>query len=403
MVDPDGRPQVTRPNSNEPVFLEDILQPLWIYLRNSGIHHSFLPMNDHHRIRRIIRYTSTVSIVLLILTFNFFQLTQLIIQTANRKNIADISVNVVLTSVSLMGVLFSYQFYVRHDQLAKFFEDWKQFEISIPSNCNTGRREFFSRILVAVFTLIYVYPIFCFYDNLTHPNKPIFFSYFEIFQEIFGLQFLALINAVSLLFIQIFYLLSESIPPLFFYQASFVIENLGKELQNICLSLRKQHLVHLRNENHYLLIWKKYESIQRLVNRANELFGITMVFNQFLFFCCTCICIYQAVTLSLEDLLLDPLFFADIFVSIVRNVVCYRLFSRLYLSWVELKRIVATLLSEEWYLLPQNHRDYLTTFLIRVNSEGLAANPLNLYTIDPTSLLRLLGMHVSYIILLLTS
>ena len=84
-------------------------------------------------------------------------------------------------------------------------------------------------------------------------------------------------------------------------------------------------------------------------------------------------------------------------------MVCYRLFSRLYLSWVELKRIVATLLSEEWYLLPQNHRDYHTTFLIRVNSGGLAANPLNLYTIDPTSLLSLLGMHVSYIILLLTS
>ena len=59
-----------------------------------------------------------------------------------------------------------------------------------------------------------------------------------------------------------------------------------------------------------------------------------------------------------------------------------------------IKKNLAALLSEEWYLLPQNHRVYLTTFLIRLNDGGLAANPLNLYTVNPTSLLSLLAMHV---------
>jgi len=205
-----------------------------------------------------------------------------------------------------------------------------------------------------------------------------------------------------LFFIHFFYFSSEAISTLFFYQASFVIENLGKELENICLSFHTQHFIHLRNGNHYLLIWKKYESIQRLVNRANELFGFTMILNQFLYFCFTCICIYKAITLSLEELLLNVSLIGHLFACILRSVGCHRLLSRLYVSSGELKRIVAALLSEEWYLLPQNHRDYLTVFLIRLNDGDLAANPLNLYTVNPTSMLSLLAMHVSYIILLLT-
>ena len=201
MVDPNGHPQVTRPNYlNEQVFLDDMLRPIWVYLRNCGVHHSFLPMDGHHRIHRIIRYISTVLIVLLILTFNGFHLTQLVIQTRNRKSIADISLHVEFTTVSLMGALFLYQFYIRHEHLAKFFEDWKQFESSIPSNRNTGRRKFIYRIFVALFIVLFMCCIVLFYHNLTNPNEPLYFSYFEIFREIFGLQFLAAIYAVSSFF-----------------------------------------------------------------------------------------------------------------------------------------------------------------------------------------------------------
>ena len=381
MIKPDERTQVTRPNySNQQIFLHDLLRPLWIFLRNNGIHHGFLPPDHHHRIRRIIRCIFTLLIVLLILTFNIFHLTQLAIQTANRKTIADISLHVEVTSVSLMGVFFLYLFYIRHEHLAKFFEDWKQFESSIPSNRITDRITIVHRIFVGIFTLLFISCIYLIYVNLTDPNKPIFFSSFDIFQEIFGLQFLAVIYAVSTYFIYLFYFSSEIIPTLFFYQASFVIEKLGQELENICLSFDTHHFVHSRNENNYPLIWKRYESIQRLVDRANELFGITMILNQFLYFCFACLYIHQAIVLPRKELLdsFDFLLIADALFCVARNVVCHRLLSRLYVSWGELKRNLAAFLSEKWYLLPQNHRDYLTTFLIRLNDGGLAANPLNL-------------------------
>ena len=76
------------------------------------------------------------------------------------------------------------------------------------------------------------------------------------------------------------------------------------------------------------------------------------------------------------------------------------LMSHLYLSGAELKKIAAGTLSEKWFLLSQEDRDIVACFLSRVDG-SLVACPLNLYTVDPTNILSLITLHISYTIVLL--
>ena len=387
--------------ADKPVFLDDFLRPLWKMLRFSGLYHNFLSSIKENRGFYIIRSLSTILVILLVTNFGVFQLTQLVIRLPNRKSIADISLNMLISVCCLLAVIFLHQFYTKHNQLVEFFKNWKQAEMQFSDSCNRGRTGRIAKVVKALFFLITVScPFMTLYWNLGSPDESVFFSHLQIFQDNFSLIFLAFLFSVSMYFTVMFIVLIEIIPPVIFYLAGCSIENLNQELQNLSTSVHNRHSSDFRNKNLYLLIWKNYESVRRLVKRANQLFGVMIIANQFCYVFVACSHIYLVIIVYEKDLSLE-IFVINIIFTVARTIGSNWLFSHLRTSCCELKSAVADLLSKKWDFLAQEQRNILTSFLIRLDKRDAVARPLNLYDIDPTNLLSLLTVLISYVIVLL--
>ena len=385
----------------EPFFLDDILQPIKIFIRFNGLHNGFFSPFEEHRVFYITRCVSTVVIVFLVLSIGVYETVQFGFQFSNMTKISDISLNA-STSISFyMVVNFLIQFYGNKTQYSEFFEDWKQVEMFVDYRTSTKNQMIKKGISMLIYGMMLSSFIMVLFLNSYYPDNSIFLSHWKILREKLGIHILILIMSVWGYFSTFFVWFSESVPVLFFHEAGCMIEKLGQELENISLSAHREHSdLCMTNENPFLLIWKKYESIQRSVDRANKLFGFTMIINQFIFICFACLIIY--VILADHDSDMHKSFFMQLPLSVFRIVMSNRLMSHLYLSGVELKKIAAGTLSEQWFLLSQEDRDIVACFLSRVDG-SLAACPLNLYTVDPTNILSLLTLHISYVIVLLQS
>ena len=339
-------------------------------------------------------------IVFLVLSIGVYETVQFGFQFSNMTNISDISLNA-STSISFyMVVNFLIQFYGNGKHYSEFFEDWKQVEMFVDYRTSTKNQMIKKGISIFTYGFSLNSSIMVLFLNSYYPDNSIFLSHWEILREKLGIHILILIMSVWGYFATFFVLFSESVPVLFFYDAGCMIEKLGRELENCSLLAHRNHSDHMRNKNPYLLIWKKYESIQRSVDRANKLFGFTMIINQFIFICLACLIIYVILADHNSDM--HEMFFVQLTLVVFRIVISNRLMSHLYLSGVELKKIAAGTLSEKWFLLSQEDRDIVACFLSRVDG-SLAACPLNLYTVDPTNIISLLTLHISYVIVLLQS
>ena len=380
----------------KPVFLDDYLRPLWNLMRYNGLVHGFFSTVEERRASHIIRFISTVFIILFVLSFGVFQVTQLVIGFPNRKNIEDISLNVVFSIGCFKVIIFLHQFYLRHNQFIELLKDWNEMEMLFFDCCDRDRSEKIGKIVyVLLFFGTIPWFFLAFYYNTKSPNESIFFSHYDMFRDIFSVNFLALVFAVSIYFFVMIFIFSEMISTVFFYQAGCLIANLKQEL------LSSITPVHSRNENPYRLIWEKYESIQQKVNRANQLFGIMIIVNELSTICVACFNIYVIITAKEDDEYLYLCCIPILGILVAKTIGCNRLISHLYLSSGELKSTVGILLSEKWHLLSEEQRVLLNTFIIRLDKGNLTACPLNLYTIDPTNLLSLLTLHISYVIVLL--
>ena len=387
--------------SEEPFFLDDILQPLRISIRFSGLHNGFFPPVEEHRAFYITRCVSTVVIVFFLLSYGVYETVQLGFQFWDMSNILEFSVTVSGGVVSYVVVNFVIQFYGNKKQYSEFFKEWKQVEMFVDYRISTKKQLIKKGISIFIYGMILSGFFGTGFINSLYPDNSIFLSHWEILREKLGIHILIFIMSLWGYFSTFFMLFSESVPVLFFHEAGCMIEKLGRELENISLSTHREHSdLCVTNENPFLLIWKKYESIQRSVDRANKLFGFTMIINQFIFICLACLIIYVILADHNSDM--HEMFFVQLTLVVFRIVISNRLMSHLYLSGVELKKIAAGTLSEKWFLLSQEDRDIVACFLSRVDG-SLAACPLNLYTVDPTNILSLLTLHISYVIVLLQS
>ena len=388
-------------NNNNFVFLDDILSPMWKFLRYNGLLHGLVPQIEELRLLYIIRCLSTALIIVLVLNLGTFEFTQLIIAIQNRKSITEISFNVMMSALCLTAIIFFHQFYTKHSQLVRFFKEFKQLEMLFLYHCNQNKSEKIKKVVkVFFFHSLVSHVILMLYVNYISPEEPIFFSHYGNLHAGPTLFFLELIFAVSSYFTFVAFLLSGIIPPIVFYQAGCMIENLTQDLLYSFTPYLNQPSVQLKNENIYRLIWKKYESIQDLINRANQLFGVVILNFQLTILFLACFHIHQVI---IFDDKFSPVYlklFTFVYMAVI-VIVSNLLYSHLYLCCGDLKSAVAGLLSRNWQLLSHEHRSLLMSFLIHLDGADLAGRPLNLYTINPTNLPRVFQLLISYVIVLL--
>ena len=390
-----------QPTTQRPILLDEMLRPMWKCLRYSGIHHRFLNPMEERRSFYLIRCFSTVVILVFLFVVDALFVRNLILSVLHRKNLNEIlwyaSINFSMFPVNV----FVYQFYARHQQLVDFFKDWNQLEMQFPICSNRNRTKkfvivFYSCILV----VITFFSVFLVVFLIALPDSSINLSQFVVVREMFGIYFLAFIQSFTDYASMIFSILCECLPAFIFYQAGCAIENLELQLQNCVTPSNNYHFSHLIDENPYHVIWKRYKTIKGLVDRANQLLGVLVITNQFCLIMLNCLCLYIIIFPS-EECHCDEFQVTILIPSVLRIFWQNWTMSHAFLSCENLRNSVADVLSSQWHLLSEEHRDLLTSFLLRLNSNNIAASPLNMYTIDPSNVLTHFTLQTSYSMFLL--
>ena len=391
-----------RPITQRPILLDEMLRPMWKCLRYSGIHHRFLNPMEESRSFYQFRCVSMVLIIVLLVIFDALYLTNFVRLILNGQKLNEIAMYTENIFIEFNVTIFIYQFYTHHQQFVDLFKDWNKFELqfSICSHRNRTKKAviiFYSCLLIAVSFFsgsVFVNTL----DKLDAALKN--YSQFVVLRENFGVYFLAFTHSFFHYISIMFDFLSEMLPAFFYYQAGCAIENLELQLQNCITPSNNYDSNHFIPEIPYHVIWKRYETIKGLVDRANLLFGVIVIAYQVHFIVWMSFNLYLMI-FPFEECDCDFIGVSILIVFVLRTFWLNWTMSHVFLSCENLRNSVADVLSSQWHLLSEEHRDLLTSFMLRLNSSNVAASPLNMYTIDPSNILTLFTLHTSYSIFLL--
>ena len=405
------------------VLLEDSLRPVLMFLRCNGLVTDFLTPNREHRALYIARCIFTGLIVSIVWSHFAFLSTQIVVtHLFEDDKVFLVSFTCMMALNGSTPVLTQYIFFVHGKKFQQFFESWKRVEMQSSGHCKGINPEKITRslnMLKGFYLFILIgQPFSISYVHMISPNKPFFLSYYPFFCDRFNSYFLSFIHAMLWYYSFLYLLLGDILFTIFFYHAGCVIEDLISQVQHISEPFFSKSLIFresgifiesavkcnvndkYRKGRHFRRIWKRYETVTKWVNRANELFGALILWNQLVNFITLLISCYLSVKmLKMLPLLTLSTVTAAIVVSF-KTVLINRFTSHLYLSRGKLQRVIAGLLSDEWYLLPHEDRQLLVSFQARLNNEDLAACPMNLFTINPTNLLTTLSLIVTYMVVI---
>lgn len=147
-----------------------------------------------------------------------------------------------------------------------------------------------------------------------------------------------------------------------------------------------------------------YEAVRELISRANDLFGAILVINHGAMFFVASSMMFAILRwfnrLSWLVLLVHGLNGVQTLLRLVANIIVC---SRLSAVGIKIESQLSRIVSNNWFQLDCNERQFFTLFLIRVQDKGTTASPLGLYCITNSKILTLASLLVTYMIVLLQS
>ena len=405
------------------VLLEDSLRPVLVFLRCNGLVYDFLTPNREHRALYIARCIFTGLIMLIVSSHTVFELHQIVVVYLYEDgNVMFMILAFKMAFNGSLGVLTAFIFCIHGKQFQQFFDGWKQVEMQSSECCkgnNPNRKTRGLNILKGFALLVIIMqPCSIIYIYSIRSNEPYLLSYYSFFRERFNTYFIGFFHASAGYYCNLFWFLGDVLSICFFYHAGCVIEDLVSEVQHttelyfsksvtftesgssIVSAINCDGNDRFRQGRPFRRIWQRYETVVGWVNRGNQLFGALILWSQLISFISVIVSIY----LSFKSFSLPPMYglisAAMSMRTCFRLVLANQLVSHLYLSRGNLQSAIDSFLSDNWYRLPDEDRHFLVSFQARLHREDLAACPLNLFTVNPTNLLTMLSLIVTYMVVI---
>ncbi len=420
------------------ISLDEILRPLWELTHYCGILFDWCrPIcKDNHRFYKIARYITLL--FLLFFAIIAFEMVQLVRGIESAPNIHVMILNILWSVPPLVGFIVQEQFLRYRREFLRFFKDWRALEIEIVQlnpdcvMCQSRGMHLMMYAIHAVMTIAGLIALGLHIFN--NSEAPYFISTYQIVRETIPPTLICLIHVTPVAFTFIFLIIADLVPSFTYYHAALAVNCLEKNMVKFCskhvsnnrvLSLKSLANKQLSSQDldyrktlpelspyeldgYVHLIWKKYDNIDRMVNRANSLFGTFWVCSQgVLIFMITAL--LYSVFYYLDDALkmqsIDQILpYLLNFVEFTFRLISGTLISSyLHQRTIQFRGTLNRLLNQHWYQLRKPDRELLRSFLSRLSTNHLVASPLDLYNITPSILLRVLGLVVSYVIVLLQS
>lgn len=378
---------------SERLSLEANLRLGWQWMKYSGLHPDLLMVKvEQHHTSDLTRRLFTFLILVLSLLVGMFQLVQLIIKCSSVDKMIDTVPSFIFASFYVCNIVNFSLIWSRRHAIMELFNDWNQMESQ--SQCaNLIAAKKFVRYQynnMSLGTILNVFILCAWIVN--EPERSYFLSHYPFVRETFGLFTISAVQAVSVGFTLVVTHIILFIPLLFFYHTTRIVENLIEEWDG-----------HLRDEKYLRVVWQKYERILHLTERANDLFGSSLLIQHFYMVLNICLMAFYSLDLFKSSNISFSIMLLFVFVMTVQYLYYNRILSQLYFSGHKLKESVADELSRKWYELDEANRHLLISFLGRLDESDLSVRPMDLFTVNPTNLLSVSEVVMNYIIVLAQS
>jgi hypothetical protein len=237
------------------------------------------------------------------------------------------------------------------------------------------------------------------------PEASYLLSYYKIIRDSFGFSVKTSFHSISIVTTFILLSLSDAVPGFIFYHAGLILQSFEIEIQHEFIDLNQNNKILSTASSSFQIkihdISSRYELLSKLVQRANRLFGILMIYNH-----ATMLFMISALFYStLFQLKMSPKESANYFIGTVTFVyllvVGHLLADKLCSASAQLRLSVSSLLSQHTIHMNKHEFDVASSFLGHLQTNQLAARPLNLYSVTAYNLLSFSSLIISYVIVLL--
>jgi len=299
------------------------------------------------------------------------------------------------------------------EKFRAFFRDWKRFEEQSSTHLDHAK---IKRVRLIIYFLYFTLRI-GFYlliglasfttMNIKSENEFIA-KHYPHFIELYSVDLWLRCSQLITVFIALTVVqLIEITPVLVYYHISKMINAMEVELKSV---MPRQFNVDERiiKYKSIQLIWSRFENLRVLLTRADSLFGPILVLYHGVTFFVLCSTVFSMLVMVRKP---DEREYFSVYIMSLLYTPARLLFSFVMISKVHeaadsLKSTVACLSTrvERPVSVSSSSRDcVIQCFLNRLQYTKLTASPSDLYKIKPSILLTLLGLIVSYTIILLES
>ncbi len=395
--------------------LESSLAPIWKLTYYSGLmfdwcrefpKQSCLSKTLHY----IVIFVS-LGIELYLMTSYAYQLGVAFIRPQRQTN--DLVFKVIVFFDKPITLFTWIYFLLNRYRLLTFFKDWSDLERKQVKGVDLAgiRRTSFS-LYAYYFSLAAVGISIYFFNSKSMTNSVGIFpddliaSYHPFLADSIAYStWLRLQTGVGVLLLYVFFTVTGTVPVLVYYHASKMVEAIKLEIREfgdcshkIDNECQKNHLI--RN------IWLRFESLRLMINRANDFFGCLILLTHCYLFLALCGLLYALSyamrNQAIKGILLPPVVYYLVLYS-SRLVIGILIMSKVDGNAEDLTAAVSHLAAERSGSEEKEERSLIKAFLNSLQHSDIAASTCGFYRITPSFLLTLIGLIVSYAIVLLQS
>ena len=421
------------------ISLDETLRPLWKLTHYCGILLDWCrPISkNNRRFYTAIRFIWLILLFILLFAIFSFELMQLVRGIETTPNIHAMIQNILWSVPILVGFIIQEQFLRRRREFLRFFKDWRELEIEIIQlnrDCVMCKSRKMHLVMYAIHAGLSIAGMIALgLDIFIRPQAPYLISTYKTIRDTLPPLIICFIHLTPIWFSLTFLMIGDLVPSFTYYHTALAVDCLEKNvfkyfskrfskgntlsIKALANKLHNQDVSYCKTlpessptelDFFIHMIWSSYDNIDRTVNRANSLFGTFWICSQGMSIFIITTLLYSFFY-HLDDALKTRSFekilpFVMNFVGLTFRLISSTLISsHLYQVAIKFRMTLNYLLTKHWFQLRKQDRDLLRSFLARLSTDPLVASPVGLYNITPSILLSVLGLVVSYVIVLLQS
>ena len=202
--------------------------------------------------------------------------------------------------------------------------------------------------------------------------------------------------------------LSGAVPGFVFYHAGQILRSIKCDIEHTFIQLTDNSNIKMLSSSarstfqiQMHAIFLRYEILSKLVKRANKLFGALMIFNHATLLFMIVVLLYS-IFHQIQRSRIDALiFFSAIIPYSYLLLINHLLSAQLSSASSKLKFTLSSMMARNCLRLTKEDLSIASIFLSHLQEDKLAARPLNLYSINNSSILTLTSIIISYVMVLL--